>query len=73
MMVPKIVSHAASDVAQNERDRIRALGRGLVRNVSDILHQPSFQAAPQTCSVHVWRGDRVQRKVIVLKIMSHCR
>ena len=33
---------------------------GLVRKVSDIFLQPTFQAAPPTCPLHVWRDGRGQ-------------
>ena len=54
-----------------KRTAFESLAEGLVRKVSDILYQPAFQAAPSTCPLYVWRGGRGQRRVIVLKVMSH--
>ena len=71
MMVSKIITHAASVVAQNKKDRVRVLSR-VIRSKSKRHSPPaSFQAAPPTCSLHYWRGGLGQRRVIVLKVMSH--
>ena len=52
-MVPKIIPHAASVVAQNEKDRVRVLGRGAGLKSKRIFNQQTFQTAPPTCPQHV--------------------
>ena len=42
MIVLKIITYAASVVAQNKKKRARVLGREVVRKVSDIHLQPAF-------------------------------
>ena len=71
MMASKIITLAASVVEQNKMNRVRVSGRWVVRKASHVLHQPTFQAASPTCLLHVWRGGRGQRRVIVLQVMSH--
>ena len=70
-MVPKIVSSASSSVVKQNKKISSLKQMGLVKKVGDFLHQPAFQAAPPACLVHVWRGDRRQRKLIVRKIVPH--
>ena len=70
MMVLKIVSYASSVVSLNKKDCVQILGRVARLKVSNIYHQPAFQAAPPTCPQQVWRGGRGQRRVIALKAMS---
>jgi len=53
-----------------QKVRVRGLGEGLVRKISDNLHQPALVAAPPMCSLHVWRGEWRQRRVIALEIKS---
>ena len=31
---------------------------------------PTFQKAPPTCLLHIWRGSRAQCRVIALKVIS---
>ena len=47
MMIPKIITHAASVVAQNKKDHIQVLSRR-THSKSNILYQPAFQADPPT-------------------------
>ena len=68
MLVPKIVSHAALVVTQNTKDCVIVW---FDRKVSNILHLPTFQAAPPTCPLHVWKGGRGQCSVIALKLVLH--
>ena len=70
MVVPKIITDAASVVLQNKIDRVRFLGRGarLKRKRHSL---PVSFSAPPPCSLHVWRGGQGQRRVIVLKDLSH--
>ena len=51
-MVSKIVSHAALIFAQNKKDRVRILERGLVPKISNILRQ-LYQPARNSFEVAV--------------------
>ena len=56
MMVPKIVSLAASVVAQIKKDH--------------ILHKPIFQEASPKYSIHIWKGGQ-RHRVLILKKQSN--
>ena len=72
MTVHREIIRAASDVLQNKKDRVRVLGRGLVRKISDNLDlHAAILAAPPMCPLHVWRGEGEHRSVFILKIMPH--
>ena len=49
-MTPTIITHAASVIAQNKKDRTLALGKGThSKSKSDILHQQILHAVPPKC------------------------
>ena len=66
MMIPKIISHAATVVSQNKKDRVS--GRG-ARSKRKRHFPPAFWAALPTCLLHVCRSDGWQRKLIVFKVL----
>ena len=45
--------------------------KGLVRKISDNLHQAVLVEALSMCPLRVWRGEWRQRRVFVLEIMLH--
>ena len=50
---------------------LESYAEGLVRKISDNLHQPALVAAPPMYSLHVWRGEWGQRRVFVPETMSY--
>ena len=54
-----------------KRTAFQSWAEELVSKVSDILHHPTFQAAPPTYSLNIWRGGRGQCRVIILKVVSY--
>ena len=39
--------------------------------MSDNLHQPTLVAAPPMCPLHVWRGERRQRRIRTRDDVAH--
>ena len=70
-MVPKIISHAASVVTQNKKDRVQVLCRGTRSKRKRHSPPASLLGSPTTYQLHVWRGGRRQCRVIVRKVMLH--
>ena len=71
-MVPKFITHAASDVAQNKKDCVRVLGKG-TRSKSK-QHSPSASLSGSSNYVPATRlekSGRGQCRLIVLKVMLH--
>ena len=68
-MVSKIITHAASVVAQNKKDRVQVLDREARSKSGQPSPSDSLSTVPPTCPLHVWRGGRGQRRVIAFKVM----
>ena len=71
MVIPKILTHAASIVARNKMDRVRVLGRGVCSKSKRHSPPDSLLGSSTKCLLHVWRGSQGERRVIVFKVMSH--
>ena len=59
MMVPEIITHAESVVAQNKKDSVRALKRGTHSKTKQ--HFPPASLLGSSTNVHVTRLERLSR------------
>ena len=72
MMVPKIITHAASVVAQNKKDRVRILGRG-TRSKSNQYSPPAslLDSSTNVSATRLERRSRTAQSIRTQGYVAH--